>query len=59
MVKTDITLPYNYSREDIKTAIAAALAIDRSEVKEPRLLRRTLALDGKEPYYRCTAAGVC
>ena len=57
MIKIDINLQVGYSFSDLKEAIAARIPIGTDEIREARLLRRTLNLaDTAKPYYKCTAA---
>ena len=57
MIKIDIRLELGYSSSDVVDAICAALPIDRSEIREEHLLRRTLDLsDTSGPSYKCTVA---
>lgn len=57
MIKTEIKLPMKYNRESLILAACEALPIDRTEIREARLIRRSLVSvgDGK-PYYKATLA---
>ena len=57
MLKTDIVLPINYSIDDIKCAISSRLPIEKTEIYEVALLRRSLDLsDTQRPQYRAQVA---
>ncbi len=57
MIKTDITLPIKYTTDDVKCAVCRVLPIGKSEIKDARLLRRSLKLsDTEPPVYRATVA---
>ena len=57
MIKTDVVLPIKYSGEDIKSAISSHLPIDKSEIFETEIIRRTLDLsDTSRPVYKATVA---
>ena len=57
MIKIDIALPIGYTASDIKGAIASALPVDESEIRDAHLVRRTLDLsDTRAPRYKCTVA---
>ena len=57
MLKTDITLGMKYKSEDLKNAISNRLGIDKTEIFDEHLVRRTLDLSvSGEPCYRATVA---
>ena len=57
MIKTDLTLPYGYTHDDIKTAIAECLPISKDEIKEIRIQKRELVIkDNSRPAYKTTVA---
>ena len=57
MIKTDLVLPYGYTHDTVKEAISARLPIDRSEIREIRILKRELVIkDGARPAYKSTVA---
>lgn len=47
MIKTDIVLPFDYTTEDIISAIMAKLPVQRCEINDTRLIRRTLNISDK------------
>ena len=47
MIKTDITLPFNYSDDDIFDAISLRLPVTRDDILDMRILKRTLNLSDK------------
>ncbi len=47
MIKTDITLPFEYTADDIKMRIAEKLPIALNELSDVRILRRTLDISDK------------
>ena len=57
MIKTDLLLPYGYTSDGLKEAIASCLPISKDEIKEIRILRRELVVkDGSRPVYKSTVA---
>ena len=57
MIKTDLLLPYGYTGDSLKEAIASHLPVGKDEIKEARILRRELIVkDGKTPVYKSTVA---
>lgn len=57
MIKTDLVLPYGYTKDVIKETVSAHLPIDKSEIKEIRILKRELVVkDGEAPVYKSTVA---
>ncbi|MBO5879683.1 MAG: FAD-dependent monooxygenase, partial [Clostridia bacterium] len=45
MIKTDISLPIGYTESDVKRAISEKLPVSADEIKEIRILKRTLQID--------------
>ena len=57
MIKTDLVLPYGYTSDDVRQAIASHLPISRCEINEIKILKRELVVkDGKPPVYKSTVA---
>ena len=57
MIKTDIKLPFNYTTEDIYSALVARLPIEKSEVKELKIVKRALNIsDKRDIHYDVTLA---
>ncbi len=57
MIKTDIILPIAYTEDIIKTKISEHLPIEKSEIKELRVLRRKLDISEKTNiFYRASVA---
>lgn len=57
MIKTDIKLPYSYTTEDIYSALIERLPIDRSEVRDMKIVKRTLNISDKNNiHYTATIA---
>ena len=57
MIKTDIKLPFNYSDDDIFTALSLHIPIRREEICDMRIHKRTLCLDDKSDiHYKATVA---
>ena len=57
MIKTDIILDVKYNNEDILTAVATALPVDKSEIRDVRIVKRALSIsDTARPHYRTTVA---
>lgn len=58
MIKTDIKLPFNYSTEDILSALSLRLPVTREEIKEARILKRTLSLSDKSDIHYTATVGL-
>lgn len=57
MIKTDITLPIKYNNEDLVNAICSVLPIHSHEIRDARIIKRTLSVsDPSNPHYRATVA---
>lgn len=57
MIKTDLKLPYRYTQDSVRCAIAESLPISKEEIKDIRILRRELVIkDGGTPIYKTTVA---
>ncbi len=57
MIKTDIKLPFNYSKDDIYSSLTQRLPIDRKEIKDIKIIKRTLNLSDKSDiFYNATVA---
>ena len=57
MIKTEITAPIGYTKEDIKNALTSALPLDPSEIGEVSILKRKLLLSDKTDIkYKMTVA---
>ena len=57
MIKTDLRLPYGYTEESIRNAITECLPIDKDEIKDIRILKRELVINGATaPSYKTTVA---
>ena len=57
MIRTDITLPFNYTTEDIADAVCARLPVERDELKDMRLVKRMISLSDKSNiHYTATVA---
>ena len=57
MIKTDLVLPYRYSHDTVKSAIADRLPIKTTEINEIRILKRELVIkDGSIPVYKTVVA---
>ena len=55
MIKTDITLSFNYTTEEIYSALTMRLPIERSEIKDVRIVKRSLdASDKSDIHYKLT-----
>ena len=51
MIKTDLTLPFGYTREDIKNALTEKLPIEKNEIGEIEILRETLSVSSEDGAY--------
>ena len=57
MIKTDIKLPFNYSDDDIFTALSLHIPVKREEIADMRILKRALCLDDRSNiHYKATIA---
>ena len=56
MIKTDIILPFGYTTDDIKNRLSSHLPIQKSEIKDIRIVKRTLKVDDSGVYYKTTVA---
>ncbi|MBE6645124.1 MAG: hypothetical protein E7612_07090 [Ruminococcaceae bacterium] len=57
MIKTDVRVPIGYSKEDIKAAVALHIPVKTDEIKELRIIKRTLDLGDKSDIaYKMTVA---
>ena len=57
MIKTDIKLPFRYTTEDIYSALTERLPIEKNEIKDMRIVKRSLNLSDKsEIHYGVTVA---
>ena len=57
MIRTDITAPIGYTEEDLLDRITAHLPVGRDEIKDLRIIRRTLNLSDKSDiHYKMTVA---
>ena len=57
MIKTQIRLELSYTEKDIKSAISMRLPISSEEIREVKLLKRSLNLKEKsDPHYTATVA---
>ncbi|MBE6634655.1 MAG: FAD-binding protein [Ruminococcaceae bacterium] len=50
MIRTEIKLDINYDIDSLKDAIVAHLPVDRSEIKEIRILKKTLCVTDKPSF---------
>ena len=50
MVKLEIKTDTNYNEENIKDAIALAFPVEKSEIKEIRILKKVLKIDAKKEF---------
>ena len=58
MIKTDIKLPFNYTTEDIYSALTARLPIERSEIKDLKIVKRALNISDKSDIHYDAAIAV-
>lgn len=58
MIKTDILLPFNYSNEDVFAAISLRLPVDREEIEDFRIIKRTLNADDKNNIHYKVSIGI-
>ena len=56
MIQTEIRVALSYTNDDIAEAIAASLPITKEEIKELRIQKKTLRLDGAFGEYALTVA---
>lgn len=56
MIKTDLTLPYRYTHDGVKSAISECLPISKEQIKDIRILKRELTVRDGVPIYKTTVA---
>lgn len=57
MIKTDIKVPFLYSNDDMFSALSARIPVSREELKETRIVKRTLNISDKSNiHYDLTVA---
>ena len=57
MIKTDITLPFRYTDDDIFAALSATIPVVRQEILDMRIVKRTLSVTDKNNiHYKITVA---
>ena len=56
MIKADLKLPYRYTEDGIRCAIAECLPISKEEIKDIRILKRELTVKDGVPGYKTTVA---
>ena len=57
MIKTDIHIPFNYTDEDIFAAISLRLPVKKDEIKDLKIVKRSLVLSDKNDiHYAATVA---
>ena len=56
MIKIDLSLPYRYNAETVKTEISSRIPIDASEIGEITILRRELVIKDGAPSYKTSVA---
>ncbi len=57
MIKTDISVPYNYSSSDIVMAVREKLPISEDEIKNVEIIKKTLNIEDKKNFtYKLTLA---
>ena len=59
MIKTDIKLPFNYSDEDIFAALSQRLPIERDELRQVEILKRSLNIEDKKDIHYTASIGIC
>ena len=58
MIKTDIKVPFSYSSDDIFSALSLRLPVGREELKELRILKRTLNISDKSNIHYDLTVGI-
>ena len=57
MIKTDVKVPFSYSNDDIISALSARIPVSREELRETRIIKRTLNISDKNNiHYDMTVA---
>ncbi len=54
MIKADITVKYSYTAEDIRDALSLYLPIEKSELNDLKIIKRTLKITDTELGYKMT-----
>lgn len=58
MIKTDIKLPFNYSRDDIFDALSMRLPVTKSEISDIKILKRALDISDKSNIHYTATVGL-
>ncbi len=58
MIKTDIKLPYNHSKDDIYSAISLRLPVKKEEILEIRILKKNLNFSDKNNFCYDITVGI-
>ena len=59
MIKTDVRLPYGYTADDIYSALCERLPIQREEIKEYRIVKRTLNCSDDKMFDYSATLAIC
>lgn len=58
MIKTDIKLPFNYTSEDIFSAISLRLPVKKDEIHELKIIKRSLEISDKNNIHYSATVGI-
>ena len=58
MIKTDIKLPYGYTSDDIYSAISLRIPVSREEIKDLRILKKSLNCSDKSNFTYDVTVGI-
>lgn len=58
MIKTDIKLPFNYTDEDIFSALSMHIPVKRDEIDELKIVKRTLNVSDKSNIHYTATVGI-
>ena len=58
MIKTDIKLPFNYTDEDIFSALSMHIPVKRDEIDVLKIVKRTLNVSDKSNIHYTATVGI-
>ena len=58
MIKTDIKVPFSYSQDDIFSALSARIPVSKEEIKETKIVKRTLNISDKSDIHYDMTVGI-
>ena len=58
MIKTDVSIPFNYTFDDIYSALSQRIPVKREEIKDLKIVKRTLNISEKTDIHYNVTVGV-